>query len=128
MAWFAGPLEDHVLQALKRLEEAQNKTLALVTINNSFQLDIFQYTEGKISPKSNPAAKAFSNRVKAAYRALDGGLCWCLLTNDRLPTSTVIGAHLFKWEWHKHMHVFGVSDISDVRNGLPLWKPIEWAL
>ena len=24
-------------------------------------------------------------------------------------------------------HIIGIDDIDDTRNGLPLWKPIEWA-
>ena len=107
----------------------QQQTLALVTITSSLQLDDFTYTEGKISRRHDEAAADFSRAVKDAYQAAEAhnGMCWCLLTNDRLPTSTVIGSHLFKWEWRHHCHVVGLADINDVGNGLPLWKPIEWA-
>lgn len=60
-------------------------------------------------------------------RAAEGQYCWCLLTNAKLPYSTVIGAHLFKHKWSQQVHILEIDDINDLRNGLPLWKPIEWA-
>lgn len=85
------------------------------------------YTEGKVTCRNDPDAKHFSKNVKTAYGALPHGQCWCLLTNDRLPKSTIIGAHLFKWEWADDAYLLGVQDINDTRNGMPLWKPLKWA-
>lgn len=106
-----------------------DKLLSLVTITSSLQLDDLMYTEGKISRQNDPAAATFGRDVKKAYQAHGSrrDLCWCLLMNAELPASSVIGAHLFKWHWHERMHVLGLSDINDMGNGLPLWKPIEWA-
>ena len=101
--------------------------MQLVQFNSSMQLDRFMYTEGKVTCKTDLDADRFSKKVKRAYGASAGDQCWCLLTDDKLPRSTVIGAHLFKWEWAEDVYLLGVQDIHDTRNGLPLWKPLEWA-
>lgn len=61
------------------------------------------------------------------YSALDGGECWCLLIDAKLPAFTVVGAHLFKHEWSEYAQLLGMKDIDELGNGLPLWKPVEWA-
>ena len=101
--------------------------MRLLQQSNDITMDRFMYTEGKVTPKNDPDTKRFSRRVKVAYDALDHGQCWCLLTNDKLPSSTVIASHLFKWEWAECVHLLGFEDVNDTRNGLPLWKPLEWA-
>ena len=85
------------------------------------------YTEGKITCKTDHGAQFFSRSVKTQYGAVQGGKCWCLLTNAALPSSTVIGSHLFNWEWSEYVHLLKFEDINDVKNGLPLWKPLERA-
>ena len=100
---------------------------SLLQVHSVLQLDKFMYTEGKVTHKNDPLAQLFSRSVKAEYGALQGRKCWCLLTNATLPSSTVIGSHLFKWQWSEYVHLLGFKDINDVKNGLPLWQPIEWA-
>lgn len=107
--------------------EKLDQLMQLVQLNSSMQLDRFMYTEGKVTRKTDLDADRFSKKVKRAYGASAGDQCWCLLTDDKLPRSTVIGAHLFKWEWAEDVYLLGVQDINDTRNGLPLWKPLEWA-
>ena len=75
----------------------------------------------------DPEASLFSRSIKAQYGALQGRRCWCLLTNAILPSSTFIGSHLFKWEWSECVHLLGFENINDVKNGLPMWTPLEWA-
>ncbi len=99
----------------------------LLEVHGVLQMDNFMYTEGKITRQTDPGAQLFCRNVKTRYGALQGSKCWCLLTNAALPSSTVIGSHLFKWEWSEHVHLLGFEDVNDVRNGLPLWKPLEWA-
>ena len=111
---------DEVLLALVEIK-------SLLQVHSVLQLDRFVYTEGKVTRKNDPLAQLFSRSVKAEYGALQGNKCRCLLTNAVLPSSTVIGFHLFKWEWSEYVHLLGFDDIDDVKNGLPLWKPIEWA-
>lgn len=108
---------------MDRLLIRQDELLVLTKINSNLQMDDFLYTEGKITQWSS----GFSERVKGAYVAEAGENSWCLLTNALLPKQTVIGAHLFKHEWKERIHVIGIEDIDDTRNGLPLWKPVEWA-
>lgn len=117
----AGTTEDRVI--VEKLDDI----MRLLQLNNDITMDRFMYTEGKVTCKNDPGAKRFSRRFKVAYDALDHGQCWCLLTNDKLPSSTVIASHLFKWEWAECVHLLGLEDVNDTRNGLPLWKPLEWA-
>jgi hypothetical protein len=45
-----------------------------------------------------------------------------------LPKSNVIGAHIFKHAWAAHSEsVLAFDDINDPRNGLFMYKPLEWA-
>lgn len=106
---------------------ALHKLTTLMQLYGSLYMDKFAYTEGKITRKDDPGATLFSQSVKSRYGALYKGKCWCLLTDFLLPSATVIGAHLFKWEWSEYVHELGFDSINDVRNGLPLWKPLEWA-
>lgn len=106
---------------------ALNEIKSLLQVHSALQLDRFMYTEGKVTRKTDPGAQLFNRSVKSDYGALQGSKCWCLLTNAVLPSSTVIGSHLFKWEWSEYVHLLGFDNINDVKNGLPLWKPIEWA-
>ena len=108
---------------LDRLLVRQEELMVLTKINSNLQMDEFLYTEGKISQRSS----GFSKKVKVAYVAEAGAYCWCLLTDAVLPKQTVVGAHLFKHKWKDRSHVIGIEDIDDTRNGLPVWKPVEWA-
>ena len=112
----------------QELLRALDEIKSLLQVHSVLQLDKFMYTEGKVTRRNDPLVQLFSRDVKTEYGALQGSDCWCLLTNDVLPSSTVIGSHLFKWEWSEYVHLLGFEDINDVRNGLPLWKPLEWHL
>ena len=115
----AGTSTDNAV-ILKKLDDM----MRLLELSSAIQLDRFTYTEGKVTCKNDSQAKAFSKRVQKAYAAMDHGQCWCMLTNARLPSSTVIASHLFKWEWAEYTYIL---DINDTRNGIPLWMPLERA-
>jgi hypothetical protein len=52
-----------------------------------------------------------------------------MLTGELLPRHTVIASHLFKKSWAKrYEYCMGLDNIHDIRNGLLLWKPVEYAL
>jgi hypothetical protein len=52
-----------------------------------------------------------------------------MLTGESLPSCTVIASHLFKKSWKKYYTpIMGLNDINDIRNGLLLWKPVEYVL
>ena len=123
---YAG-ISDEVLAALAEIRAGQAEINSLLQVHSVLQLDRFMYTEGKITCRTDVGAQLFSRSVKTQYGAVQGSKCWCLLTNAALPSSTVIGSHLFKWEWSEYVHVLGFENINDVKNGLPLWKPLEWA-
>ena len=108
---FAGT-SDEIMLALVGIK-------GLLQIHSVLQLDRVIYTEGKITCKNDPLAQLFSESVKAEYGALQDNKCWCLLTNATLSFSTVIGFHLFKWEWSEYVHLPGFEDINDIKIGLP---------
>ena len=91
--------------------EKLDQLMQLVQFNSSMQLDRFMYTEGKVTRKTDLDADRFSKKVKRAYGASAGDQCWCLLTDDKLPRSTVIGAHLFKWEWAEDVYLLGCKTL-----------------
>jgi hypothetical protein len=125
-ALLCADLADKMDSLLIRQDELlvrQDELFVLAIINSSLQMDQFMYTEGKISRPSGD----FGKLVEADYKARSGHNCWCLLTNAVLPSHTVIGGHLFRHQWKEHTHFIGIDDIDDTRNGLPLWKPVEWA-
>lgn len=65
----------------------------LLQVQSELQLDRFMYTEGKVTCKTDDGAQLFSRSIKTQYGALRGSNCWCLLTVDILPSSTVMAAH-----------------------------------
>jgi hypothetical protein len=51
-----------------------------------------------------------------------------MVTGTRLPHSIVIASHIFQYRWRMHLATFStITDINDARNGLLLYKPVEWA-
>ena len=52
----------------------------------------------------------------------------CFLLGVELPRNVVVGAHLFKHEWADlAKQLLDIDSIDDARNGLLLYKPLEWA-
>jgi hypothetical protein len=51
-----------------------------------------------------------------------------MLLNIQLPYSNITGSHLLKREWAPYsMLLAGIDDVNNMRNGLLLYKPLEWA-
>jgi hypothetical protein len=51
-----------------------------------------------------------------------------MLTGEVLPRKCVIASHLFKKKWSPAAYrLLHIEDVNDIRNGLLLWKPIEYA-
>jgi hypothetical protein len=72
--------------------------------------------------------KAFKELLKTTYQQPDDHHLLDMATGERLLHSTVIAAHIFQHNWRKHMPRFTtITDINDARNGLLLYKPVEWA-
>jgi hypothetical protein len=51
-----------------------------------------------------------------------------MVTGKRLPHQIVIAAHIFQHKWRNNLSKYtSLTNIDDVRNGLLLYKPVEWA-
>ena len=51
----------------------------------------------------------------------------CMLLDKELSYASVIASHLLKREWdYVSLELADVTDVEDVRNGLLLYKPLEW--
>ena len=87
--------------------------------------DKFDWTEDRCTRQHS---KDFVKKVLNFYNALDNcrrGERWCLVLGEKLYNVCV--SHLFKSDWHDSIALVGLDNIDDVRNGLPMFKPIEWA-
>jgi len=87
--------------------------------------DKFDWTEARYT---HCRSRSFVSNVLRFYNARANcapGERWCLVLGQKLYNVTV--SHLFKYQWHDDIDVVGLQDIDDVRNGLPMFKPIEWA-
>mmetsp|Transcript_20318 Transcript_20318/g.51455 ORF Transcript_20318/g.51455 Transcript_20318/m.51455 type:complete len:351 (-) Transcript_20318:575-1627(-) len=118
-----------MLVELQQQLAQQQQQLAPLSCIASAMLDILVYDEGNATAISVPA---FKNTLVAAYsrRVFDypnRELVYCMLSHKYLPKKLVIGAHLWKRQWARLLTIPGITDINDVRNGLLLSKPIEWA-
>ena len=75
----------------------------------------------------------FKTELVTAYRArmpkMKGYSCLrCQLLGLGLPACLVTAGHIFKYEWlDLVLDWMGFPDIDDVRNGLLLFKPVEYA-
>jgi hypothetical protein len=70
----------------------------------------------------------FKTDLKAFYDCSMGNQTRCMLLDTGLPSSVVIGSHLFRRSnEHIASKLMQITDIDDVRNGLLLFKPLEKA-
>lgn len=90
--------------------------------------DLIDFSDETASASTVPEFKV---NLKTAYsrRRHFGNipLTYCMLSHEYLPTSLVTGAHLLGRRFKRIAPEFGVDDINDIRNGLLLFKPLEWA-
>ena len=85
-----------------------------------------RYSDSK--RKSQVSSKLKVELVKLQGGPAPNGLLRCMLLNRLLPYAYVIGAHLLKREWgDMSKELADVDDVEDPRNGLLLYKPLEWA-
>ena len=111
---------DVIGDVLARLENL-NKLVA----SSRGGFDDFVWSES-LATRSH--SQDFDDALLKFYNASQGcrkGERWCLVLGQKLHN--VICAHLFKHEWHEDVALLGFEDIDDPRNGLPMFKPIEWA-
>jgi hypothetical protein len=76
------------------------------------------------------AAEKFKLALKLAYNQPEGGdgKLFDMATGVRLRHSTVVASHIFQRRWWACLSIYSkLTDINDIRNGLLLYKPVEWA-
>ena len=65
--------------------------------------------------------------LKADSRDADATRARCYALNE-LPRHLVVAAHVFKHEWSTLAKAcLDIDDVDDIRNGLLLYRPLEWA-
>jgi hypothetical protein len=70
----------------------------------------------------------FKTLLEAEYQQPDQEDLFDMATGHYLPCDLVVASHIFLYKWRNRMlrHT-DFRDINDVRNGLLLYKPVEWA-
>lgn len=70
----------------------------------------------------------FKTSLKLEYSQPDDGYLFDMATGMRLRHSVVVASHIFQHRWKKQLSKFtSFTDINDVRNGLLLYTPVDWA-
>ena len=117
---------DAALQAkVERLSQVQEHLshIALPLLGALIQRNV-RYSDSKRQSKVSSTLK---KKLTALEDAPHGKLR-CMLLNELLPYSSVVAAHLLKREWdYLSRQLADVDDVDDARNGLLLYKPLEWA-
>jgi hypothetical protein len=115
----ASELVAHVTTRLERVEQMLPLSLKL------FQRT-FRYSDSNLGSTRSTTFKA--QLLDADGRDAGSASARCYLLDVELPRHLVIGAHLFKHEWSfVAKEVLDIDDVDDIRNGLLLYKPLEWA-
>ena len=111
---------------MERLAKLELQAFRSAQELEAFRLfDKFDWTEDHCTRQRSAD---FVKNVLDFYNALDNcrpGERWCLVLGQKLYNVSV--SHLFKHEWHDSIALVGLDNIDDVRNGLPMFEPIEWA-
>jgi hypothetical protein len=110
---------------LERLSQEQERlsSIVLPLLGALFQRNV-RYSDSKRQSKVSSTLK----KKLAALESDTHGKLRCMLLNELLPYSSVIAAHLLKREWdYLSRELADVDDVDNVRNGLLLYKPLEWA-
>jgi hypothetical protein len=79
---------------------------------------------------SDLGVKHFKRRLKKSYNlgTETKKLLFDMATGTELPHSIVVASHIFQYRWRLYLSSFSsITDINDARNGLFLYKPVEWA-
>jgi len=81
---------------------------------------------------SDPGVMAFKDIMQQAYGQPmdpnDDPTLFDMVTGTELPHGIVVASHIFQYRWRLYLPSFSsITDINDARNGLFLYKPVEWA-
>lgn len=70
----------------------------------------------------------FEVLLKAEYNQSDEGDLFDMATGEHFPSSIVMASHIFLHKWRRRIsHYTSFKNIHDPRNGLLLYRPVEWA-
>ena len=118
--------EKLMAQQEKLISSQQEQLTPFFRIFDYLLMDRFKFSSGKIERGDNHAFKAKLYNYYAQPKPETGTYpehLRCALAGIDLPATSVIAAHLWKYEWKDSIKVlFGFSDINDPRNGLLLYK------
>jgi HNH endonuclease len=91
--------------------------------------EALNFDKASIASKSRSEVQVdFKTRLKTEYNQPDKGNLFDMATGECLPHSVVVAAHIFQHNWRGKLSKYtSLTDINDVRNGLLLYKPVEWA-
>jgi hypothetical protein len=85
---------------------------------------------GNVTNASHEGEGDFEDPLKEAYgfSYKDKSDLWDMATGEYFRPGCVIAAHIFQYRWRRYLSTFsGLTNIHDVRNGLFLYMPVEWA-
>ena len=120
------------------IQEALQEERRMV-MPSSDGLHRFMVYDGNASSRASTTSKegGFKNKLIDFYDVEVGLVSGtekrslrCMILDMMLPSSLVIGGHIFKREWFKfdvHKTLLNMEDIDCARNGFLLFKPVEWA-
>ena len=118
-------------QAEAEAKAAQAEATAAYTSERVLLIDLLFRRTFRYSTSNLGSAR--STKFKEALLKADGRnptteRARCYLLDVELPRHLVIGAHLFKREWSDMAKMLlDIDSVDDARNGLLLYKPLEWA-
>ena len=105
------------------LEQQRVATVALPLLGALLRRNV-RYSDSKY--QSREASELKKKLVGLEDRSTKAVLR-CMLLDLELSYSSVIASHLLKREWdYVSRELADVVDVEDVRNGLLLYKPLEW--
>ena len=132
LAEVATPSASETAELAAKLELYASRQVALedlIPLGVKLFLRTVRYSDSR---RKSMESSVLKNRLAAlqleSENAPPHGSLRCMLLDVLLPYAHVTGAHLLKREWADFSaELADVTDIEDVRNGLLLYKPLEWA-
>ena len=80
------------------------------------------------SQEQSNANIRFKALLKTEYHQFTQDNLFDVAIGELLPDETVVASHIFLYKWRRRIsHYTTFNDVDDVRNGLLLYKPVEWA-
>ena len=105
------------------LEQRRVAAVALPLLGALLRRNV-RYSDSK--HQSREASELKNKLVRLEARSTKAVLR-CMLLDLQLSYSSVIASHLLKREWdYVSRELADVEDVEDIRNGLLLYKPLEW--